>query len=65
MILEVYHLLIWTEIGTVTDKQWEEFGKHFDACRCNEKPSKLDKACEVMWWLGWFNLFIAGCILAF
>lgn len=49
----------------MTDKQWEEFCKHFDACRCNEKPSKIDKACEILWWLGWFNLFIAGCVLAF
>ena len=49
----------------MTDKQWEEFGKHFDACRCNEKLNKLDKTCKVLWWLSWFNLFIAGCVLAF
>ena len=49
----------------MTDKQWEEFSKHFDACKYNEKLSKIDKYCKVLWWLGWFNLFIAGCVLAF
>ena len=49
----------------MTDKQWEEFSKRFDACICNEKPSKLDKTCKILWYLGWFNLFIAGCVLAF